>query len=143
MIIRGPAIKAGVCSHAMASGVDLFPTFAELAHLNESLPKGIEGGSLAAVLSGGGKGTVKRPREEFVVHFPHYDKDNDGPVSSILLRNYKLIRNYETGAVSLFDLSKDLGERNDLAKTMPEKVAELDGLLTEYLKSVDAQMPTP
>ena len=42
-----------------------------LAQVRELLPKGIEGGSLAAVLTHAGKGTVARPREEFVVHFPH------------------------------------------------------------------------
>jgi arylsulfatase A-like enzyme len=143
MIIRGPGIKPGVCSHVMATGVDLYPTFADLAHVKDPLPKAIEGGSLTSVLTGAGKGAIKRPREEFVVHFPHYDKDNDGPVSAILLGNFKLIRNYDTETVKLFDLSKDLTERNDLAKSMPEKVTELDHRLSEYLKSVNAQMTTP
>ena len=38
----------------------------------------------------------------FVVHFPHYDKDQLGPASAILLGDFKLIRAYETGARSLF-----------------------------------------
>ena len=33
-------------------------------------------------------------------------------------------------------------EHNDLAKQMPEKVAELDARLTAYLTAVNAQMPT-
>ncbi len=140
-IVAGPGIKAGVCSHVRVSATDLFPTFAELAGVKQ-LPKNIEGGSLAAVLLGGGTGTVKRPREEFVVHFPHYDKDRQGPASTILLGNFKLTRVYETGERKLFDLSKDIVERNDLAKTMWQKVAELDQRLTDYLKAVNAQLPT-
>jgi len=38
-------------------------------------------------------------------------------------------------------LSKDLTERNDLAKSQPQKVADLDQRLTSYLKAVNAQMP--
>ena len=33
------------------------------------------------VLTSGGSGVVQRPREEYVVHFPHYDKDAIGPAS--------------------------------------------------------------
>jgi len=93
-------------------------------------------------LRNGGDGVVKRPREEFVVHFPHYDRDEQGPASAILLGDYKLIRVYDTGKRWLFDLSKDISERNDLAEQMPGKVAELDGRLTAYLAAVNAQIPT-
>lgn len=142
-IVAGPGIKAGACSHVRVSATDLFPTFAELANTEEPLPEGIEGGSFAPVLMNGGSGNVKRPREEFVVHLPHYDKDPQGPASAILLGDYKLIRVYETGARMLFDVSKDAGERDDLAKQIPKQVAELDRRLSEYLKAVDAQMPEP
>lgn len=141
LVIAGPGIAPNVCSHVRVSGTDLFPTIAELAGVRE-LPRGIEGGSLVPLLTGGGKGLVKRPREEFVVHFPHYDKDADGPASAILLGNYKLMRIYETGERRLFDLSKDISERNDLAKQLPQKVAELDQRLTDYLTAMNAQMPT-
>ena len=142
-IFAGPGIKADACSHVRVTATDMFPTFAELAGVKESLPKAIEGGSFMQVLMGGGTGIVKRPREEFVVHFPHYDKDALGPASALLLGNYKLIRFYETGERMLFDLSKDIAEREDLAKQMPQKVDELDRRLADYLKAVDAQLPTP
>jgi len=41
--------------------------------------------------------------------------------------------------VGLFDLSKDVSEKNDLAKTMPEKVAALTKLHDAWL----AEMPNP
>ena len=142
-IIRGPGIQPGACSHVRASGQDVFPTIAELAHITEQLPKGVEGGSLVPALTQAGSGTVKRPREEFVVHFPHYDKDPLGPASAILLGDFKLIRIYETGVTKLFNIAKDPGERNDLAMGMPEKVKELDARLTEYLSNMKAQLPAP
>lgn len=143
LIIRGPGVKAGACSHVRVIGEDLFPTLAALATVTTTLPHGIEGGSFAGVLTHDGKGTVPRPREEFVVHFPHYDKDAAGPASAILLGNLKLIRAYETGALKLYDIAKDPGERHDLSNEMPDQVKELDRRLTDYLSAVKAQMPAP
>jgi arylsulfatase A len=142
-IIRGPGIKPGSCSHARAVGADLLPTIAELAHVTEPLFKGVEGGSFVSVLTNAGEGVIKRPREEFVVHFPHYDKDAIGPASAILLGDYKLIRVYETGALKLFNIANDPSERHDLAHEMPEKVTALNQRLTDYLLAVNAQMPRP
>lgn len=142
LLMRGPGIKPGVCCRVRATGADLFPTFAALAHVTEPLPPGLEGGSLVPVLTGGGAGTVQRPREEFVVHFPHYDKDPLGPTSAILLGDYKLVRVYETEQRQLFNLAQDRGERRDLADQIPDKVQALDARLTAYLRAVDAQMPT-
>lgn len=141
-IVAGPGVTAGICSHVRVSATDILPTFAELAGVKEPLPKVVEGGSFASVSQNSGTGTVKRAREEFVVHFPHYDKDPQGPASAILLGDHKLIRVYTTGQRKLFDLSKDIAESNDLASQMPNKVTELDQRLTDYLKTVNAQMPT-
>ena len=41
----------------------------------------------------------------------------------------------------LFDLSKDLGEKNNLAAKMPEKVKDLDALLVKRLKASGARLP--
>ncbi len=143
LIVRGPGIKAGACTHVRASTVDIFPTIAAIARVKEALPRNLEGGSLAAVLAGAADAKVKRSREEFVVHFPHYDRNEQGPASAILLGDYKLIRPYETGVPQLYDLAKDIGEEHDLAKDQAQKAAELDRRLSGYLKAVDAQMPAP
>ncbi|NBV24281.1 MAG: sulfatase [Proteobacteria bacterium] len=140
-LVSGPGVKPGACSHVRVTAMDLLPTFAELAGVKEPLPPRIEGGSFSAVLKNNGVGTVARPREEFVVHFPHYDKDALGPASAILLGDFKLIRVYETGERRLFNLAQDSAERDDLAKQLPAKVAELDQRLTAYLTAVGAQMP--
>lgn len=142
-IVAGPGVKAGVCSHVRVSATDLFPTFVELAGAKEVLPQGVEGGSFANVLKNGGIGEVKRPRDEFAVHFPHYDKDAQGPASAIYVGDLKLIHVYETGAVKLFNLATDPGERHDLASQQPDKVKELDARLIAYLKTVGAQLPKP
>lgn len=141
-IVAGPGVKAGACSHVRVTQTDLFPTFVELAGAKEAWPRGIEGGSFANVLEGGGTGNVKRPREEFVVHFPHYDKDAQGPASAIYIGDLKLIHAYETGTLKLFDVANDPGERRDLALQMSDKTKELDARLAAYLKETGAQLPT-
>jgi arylsulfatase A len=140
-IVSGPGVKAGACSHVRVTATDLFPTFAELAGVREPLPEGIEGGSIAKVLKGGGADVVQRPREEFVIHFPHYDKVAQGPASALYVGDLKLIRAYETGALKLFDVARDRGERRDLAAQLPEKAKELNQRLTDYLSAMNAQLP--
>jgi arylsulfatase A-like enzyme len=144
LLVAGPGVKVGAFSHLRSSTVDLLPTVAELVGLKaEALPKGLEGGSLVGVLKQGDNAPVLRPREELVVHFPHYDKDDIGPATAILMRNYKMIRVFENEHRHLFDLSADIGEQNDLATTKPDVLAAMDKRLTEYLTLVKAGLPTP
>jgi arylsulfatase A-like enzyme len=39
----------------------------------------------------------------------------------------------------LFDLSRDLGEQNNLAEARPERTAEMWGVLSTYLRDVNAE----
>jgi len=142
LIIRGPGVKANSWCHVRTVGYDMLPTFCEWAKVSaSSLPKGIEGGSIAAVLGNAGAGSIKRPREELVFHFPHYQ--GDAPHSAIFMGNLKLIRFYEDNKTVLFDLSRDIGEKNDLSKQMPAEAVRLGKKLQDYLVAVHAQMPTP
>jgi len=141
LIIRGPGIKKNVFCHTRVVGYDLFPTFCELGGVKRSLPKGLEGGSIVPLFSED-KGVVKRPREELVFHFPHYQSE-EGPHSCIMLGDFKLIKIYETNQLLLYNLSSDISETNDLSKEKPEKTAELHGMLVKYLKEVGAQTPKP
>lgn len=140
LIIRGPGIAAGSWSHQRVVGYDFFPTFCRLAGVKAPLPAELEGGDIAPLLAGAEK-PVKRPREEIVFHFPHYQGDT--PHSAILLGPYKLLEFYETGERQLFGLAADLGERNDLAKSKPQIADDLAKRLHAYLASVGAAMPKP
>jgi len=57
--------------------------------------------------------------------------------------DWKLIDFYDEGTVELYNLSKDIGERRDLARKMPEKKNELLALLHTWQKRVGAKMPRP
>jgi arylsulfatase A-like enzyme len=141
LIVRGPGIPKGTHNHVRASQVDVLPTLAELAHVPGPLPAKLEGGSLWRVLATGA-GTVVRSRDEFVVHFPHYDKDPEGPASALYLGDFKYVRQYENNTERLYDLGADLGERNDLAATNPSKLQELRARMDAYFTAVGAQLPT-
>ena len=143
LIVRGPGIPAGMCIHARASSVDLLPTIVQLAGIRQPLPAGVEGGSLVAVMEGKPGAVIGRSRPEFVIHVPHYDKEEQKPASAILLGDFKLIHSYETGAIQLFDIKKDLSEKNDLAAQQPQKSREMDQRLMNYLREVKAEMPSP
>ena len=142
-VVAGPGIPAGVFSHVRASTVDILPTILELASApSATVPRGVEGISLAGVLKNDPDKAPKRQREELVIHFPHYDKDEAGPASAIYLGNHKLIRFYETEQRQLFDLSTDLAEQQDLAAVHPEIVRDLDARLTDYLTAEKGGLPT-
>lgn len=141
LFVRGPLVKAGSHSSVLVTGADLVPTVADLAGVSVKLSDDVEGGSLRQLLVNPVSGEVARPREEIVFHFPHYDKDPLGPVSAIIVDNFKLIRTYEDDRHLLFDLSQDIGERNDLSGSRSDKVRELSARLTSYLDSVDAGVP--
>ena len=141
LFIRGPMAKAGSHSSVLVTGADLVPTVADLAGVSDKLSDLVEGGSLRQVLADPVSGKVGRAHDEIVFHFPHYDKDPLGPVSAIIVGEYKLVRIYEGQRHLLFDLAKDLGERNDLSSSRVDKVRELSAQLTSYLESIDAGMP--
>jgi arylsulfatase A-like enzyme len=138
LIICGPGIKAGTFCSENVTGCDLFPTFCELAGF-PNIGK-IEGVSLVPLLTG--QGIFQRSEDSLLFHFPNYGPGpNQGPQSAIIVGSWKLIRNYETGTVQLFDLKTDLSEQHDLSRKNPEKTQELEKRLDRRLKAVDAQMP--
>jgi arylsulfatase A-like enzyme len=144
LLVSGPGIASGIVSRVPVTGLDLFPTIRELVEIFTPLPPGLEGGSFAGILYEGGQGEVRRWRPDLVWHFPHYQVDKGvSPMSSVRLGEWKLTRFYETGEVKLFNLNDDIGEEIDLSKKNPEKAKELEGLLTDHLKALDAPMPTP
>ena len=142
LIVRGPNVAANSWCHVPVVGYDLFPTLCKWAKVPKAaLPAGIEGGSIAPLLAHDGRVEVQRPREELVFHFPHYQTGNT-PHSAIRVGDLKLLKFYEDDSVKVFNLAKDLGERNDLATQRPADAMRLRGRLETYRADVDAQLPT-
>ncbi len=138
LIICGPGIAANSWCHERVVGYDLFNTFCELAGVKQPLTKVIEGGSITHLLRGEST-PVQRSRPELVFHFPHYQ--GDAPHTALFLENYKLLRFYEDGEIHLFDIRKDIGETENLATSLPDRVKEMTELMDAYLADVKADLP--
>jgi arylsulfatase A-like enzyme len=139
MIIWGPGVKANAFCHTPVTGTDLFPTICELAGVKSPMPAGVEGDSLVPLLSAK---PFKRGRSGLVFHYPHYGQGpKQTPQSAIRVGNHKLIKLYETNELRLYDLEKDIGESNDLAKAEPGLAASLYAQLQSYLSEIGADLP--
>jgi arylsulfatase A len=140
-LVRGPGIAADSEAAARGSGADLLPTVAELAGVKR-LPDEVEGASLVDALRKPRSGKVDRPDDALVVHFPHYDLGY-APASAIFVGQYKLVRDYESDTVALFDVRDDPQESRDLAEQQPKVAARMQRLLEEHLSRRSARLPTP
>lgn len=137
--VEGPSIEAGSISHESIMGCDLFPTFCVWAGVET--PEGLEGVSLAAVLSGRAQQLVER---SILFHYPHYGQGvRQKPQSALIRGDYKILYDWESASAALFNLSKDHREQNDLSGSEPQRAAALLAELRQRLNDVQASLPTP
>ncbi|MGB0396227.1 MAG: sulfatase, partial [Flavobacteriaceae bacterium] len=61
------------------------------------------------------------------------------PISAIRWGNYKLVKDWRFNKLELFNLSKDIEEKNDLSKEFPELVEKLNDALIRFLVEVNAE----
>ena len=134
-IVAGPGVEANSYSHVPVTGLDILPTLANLAGFKGNLPEILDGGSIKEVIKNKGKGEVKRKRPYFIFH---HAVDRTAQ-SAIREGNFKLVKTWKENQLELFDLSNDIGEENNLAEKMPNKVKELDKKLTSFLSEVNAE----
>ncbi len=138
MIIKWPGVaKPGsTCSEPVTS-TDFYPTMLEMAGLPKRAKQHVDGVSLAPLLAGRGK----PKRKAIYWHYPHYHGSGNRPSGAVRAGDYKLIEWYEDESVELYNLRKDIGEKRDLAKEMPEKAGELRRMLHEWRTGIGASMP--
>lgn len=128
----------------VVSQLDLFPTVADW--IGYSDPLVLDGKSLLPLLEEKKEGYLKE--RALFWHFPAYLEGGNvetvdlffrtRPVSVVLKGDWKLIENYEDGRLELYNLKRDVGERNELSAAFPEKMKELKGLLDQWKKEVNA-----
>jgi arylsulfatase A len=133
-IIAGPAIEAGSECDVPIVQWDFLPTFHDLSGSNEPLPEGIDGGSLRDVFANGNKGIVERGAPGIVHHYTcHYHP----PISSIIIGDFRLMKQLVSGEMKLFNIKEDYRQEHDLAASMPEKVASMEAIRQQYVDEVD------
>lgn len=140
LIVRWPGVtKAGTSSDTPVISVDFMPTICRAAGVELPAGRAIDGVDIRPVLDGAGK----LDRKAIYWHYPHYRGADTGPYSIVRDGDWKLIRRYDGRQFELFNLADDLGETADMSEKMPEKVKELDAMLTAWLKDAGAKLPKP
>ncbi len=142
-LMQWPAvIPAGTECAEPVCAIDFFPTFAEMAGIALNDPA-VDGVSLLPAM----KQCGALERDALYWHYPHYHTLGIAPSGSIRQGDYKLIEWFEKsiegvetpGALELFNLREDPGERHNLAAAMPEKVRDMYEQLKAWRASVGAQ----
>lgn len=157
--VRGPGVPADSQCKQPVSGIDWLPSILEWATgSTNGLPANVDGGSIVPAIRSIAQGAPTETRVirggEVVIHSPHYigpmpwpndwqDTPKDmRPRSAILSEDYKLVANYEKGSIELYDLKTEAGEITNLSQAELAARWQLWVRLRDYLKSVNAQMPT-
>ncbi|MFH5805381.1 sulfatase [Alienimonas sp. DA493] len=157
-------IEPGSTCDEPVINVDFYPTFLDVAGAEPPADTPLDGESLVPLFKG-----EDLEREAIFWHFPGYldrpvvrGRPSDvalgfrtRPVSVIRKGDWKLHLFHEewaldggraavpeNGAVELYNLAEDIGERNNLAAARPEKREQLLADLLAWFESTDAPLPT-
>lgn len=139
LLVRWPkVVKPGSTSKVPVISTDLYPTLISACGLDPLPGQHKDGTDLLPLLKGGAQ-----DRGPLFWHYPHWGNQGGIPSSAVRDGPWKLIRFHWRKGTELYHLEKDPGEKNNLAETQPEKVAELNAKLDAFLKETDALMPEP
>ena len=112
------------------SSLDILPTIAEWTNTPISADKPLDGVNIIPYLKGEKQG---RPHQTL------YVRKFDDDLYSVRDGDFKLVTKKKNSVKELYNLSKDLGEENDLASEFPEEVKRLDSLRQNW----DSQLIDP
>ena len=138
MMIRWPGVtKPGSIVTVPAISPDFYRTFMDASGAKAPANQPLDGIDLKPILEG--KSVPSRP---LFWEYPHYGNQGGAPGAVVRDGNWKLIHWFEGDKFELYNLSKDIGEANDLAVKEPKRVQKMRALLGEWQKEVGAQQPT-
>lgn len=144
-------IKPKLISKTPVNNIDFYPTFLELTSLKPTNNQVLDGQSLTPILFDSGK-IKKRP---LFWHFPIYLQAEKGfnkntgrdpyfrtrPGSTIRYGKWKLHHYFENNEIELYNLKKDISEKNNLSKSNPRKTSKLLKILNTWQRKTNAPIP--
>lgn len=149
-------IRPGTQSDVAINGVDLMPTFAEMAGVAPPSSQPVDGHSILPIL----RGEEERFDSErsMYFHFPLYlgggGEDRVLPVyqgqpnywravpsTTMMKGDYKLIYYYEYDRYELFNLAEDISEQHDLSETERAKAEDMLREMRAWVKETEAPVP--
>jgi len=141
LIIRWPKVtKRGTVCNTPTCNIDFYPTLLQFAGLNPDPAQYLDGVSILPLLK---NPRTKLDRNTLYWHYPLKKPHFLGGRSAGAIRqgHFKLIEFFDNGEVELYNLSEDISEKNNLARKLPEKAADLQKLLTEWRRDVGIRLP--
>jgi uncharacterized sulfatase len=132
-------VQGTINKKSIFSAIDLVPTLLEITKTKAPNNANFDGESLPDVLLG--KSNLSRKQDLLFRRPP--DRDSfygveDLPDLAIRSGKWKLLCEYDGSDPSLYDLTKDRGEKNDLAGKNPKIVKELSQKVITWHKSMPA-----
>ena len=141
-IVRWPGkVPAGRTSDALWATIDCLPTFTALSGVKPPMDRAIDGIDQTALLLG----QTEEGRETFI-----YDQVGDGDADmgvgirkgkwKLLLpgrkKDHRFLMDFGTNGLELYDLDRDIVEKNNVADDHPEVVKELRETLESFKNGV-------
>lgn len=141
----GKVIEKSTCETPVMTA-DIFPTIYKIIAESIQTNFNFDGSSLLPLLFQ--TGNLKR--KAIYWHFPAYLERYRGmkqpwritPSSAIREGDWKLIKFFENEKLEIYNLKDDIGEKNNLVDSLPEKANELHEKLKKWQKKVNAPVPT-
>ena len=125
MMVKWPKkIIPGTVTEHVSAFWDVFPTLAEIAGIKET--PDLDGISLLPTLLG--KSTEQKEHE-----YLYWEFHEKGGRQAVRMGDWKAVKynvlQNPDARIELYDLSKDIGEENNLAADFPDVVAEMESIL--------------
>jgi len=140
LIIKWPGVTTpGEVSSAQVCSYDLYPTFIEMAGAALPSHQKIDGLSLVPLLKNKKK---ELDRKALYWYFPTSMWARN-PQSAIREGDYKLIINYNSGKLELYNLKEDIGETINLVDKRKDKAQQLYNDFNNWRLSIGVENPTP
>jgi arylsulfatase A len=140
MIVNWPGkVRAGQVNKNYVINTDYFPTFLDMLGI-ENENRHLDGKSMLPTWR---DATASFNRGPVYWHYPHFSNQLGRPSGAMRNGSYKLVENYETGKIELYNLEQDVGEQQDLSGSEPKKLRTMLADFRKWQKDVNANMPLP
>lgn len=150
LAVRWPnKIKAGTSCNTRVTNLDFYPTLQNIIKA-QPVSFALDGTDISPLFYG-----QQIEERDLVWHFPIYlnsyrPKVDDGrdplfrtrPGTVLISGNWKLHEYFEDQSLELYDLSADIGERNNLADSNPEKTKTLHEKMKLWRARMNAPVPS-
>lgn len=146
LIVKWPGhTEAGSKCEVAVSGVDFYPTLVDMA--GGKADSSLDGEDISCLLDGSEK---KFKDRDLFWYFPAYLESykksgmdfRATPFSIVRSGEWKLIYFYETDTFELYNLDKDIMEKNNVAAKYPKVADVMVKKLNKWIADTDAPIPT-